>query len=572
MLISTISTTITHEVDLGNGTYADSITITNSGAILSTGTDGIGIYVSPSISNAVIVNDGTILGGAGGAGIYINGPNAAITNYGLIGGGYGLAVDGNLAYLNNHGTIIGDVGVGNNSGKTSISMLVTQTVEPGAGRYANPLTITSSGTIMPSASGATGLILDGATVDTAGFISGGAGSTIGESVVFSGTGNELIIEPGASFAGAISGFTLGDTIVIESFALNSMLTTYVPGIGLELTDTAGNQITLDLTGNYTTGSFIVVDPPDVTTVTFDMSCFAAGTRILTNDGDRPVESLLAGQFVATLRGPRKIKWIGWRRLNLTAHPIPAAVAPICIRRGALGQATPNRDLYLSPDHALYLNNVLISAKTLLNGVTIFQTNQREVTYYHVELDQHGILFAEGVACETYLDTGNRNAFENGGAVITLHPDFAQSMREQNSCATFAESGPAVEAARAAILTRANIRATYDPGWQIDYGPAGALIKSRSAIPGLITPDPRDHRRLGIKIASLKIGGRVITTNHPALVQGWHDPEPDGRWTNGSAAVPAALLGGAKLEALEIVATLPYPLPAKQTAGNVRTNF
>jgi hypothetical protein len=572
MLISTISTTITHEVDLGNGTYADSITITNTGAILSTGTDGIGIYVSPSINNAVIVNDGTILGGAGGAGIYTNGPNAAITNYGLIGGGYGLAVDGNLAYLNNHGTIIGDVGVGNNSGKTSISMLVTQTVEPGAGRYANPLTITSSGTIMPSASGATGLILDGAIVDTAGFISGGAGSTIGESVVFSGTGNELIIEPGAFFAGAISGFTLGDTIVIESFALNSMLTTYVPGIGLELTDTAGNQITLDLTGNYTTGSFIVVDPPDVTTVTFDMSCFAAGTRILTNDGDRPVESLLAGQFVATLRGPRKIKWIGWRRLNLTAHPIPAAVAPICIRRGALGQATPNRDLYLSPDHALYLNNVLIPAKTLLNGVTIFQTNQREVTYYHVELDQHGILFAEGVACETYLDTGNRNAFENGGAVITLHPDFAQAMREQNSCATFAESGPAVEAARAAILTRANIRATYDPGWQIDYGPAGALIKSRSAIPGLITPDPRDHRRLGIKIASLKIGGRVITTNHPVLVQGWHDPEPDGRWTNGSAAVPAALLGGAKLEALEIVATLPYPLPAKQTAGNVRTNF
>jgi len=571
MLISTISTTITHEVDLGNGTYADSITITNTGAVLSTGSDGIGIYVSPSISNAVIVNDGTILGGAGGAGIYINGPNAAITNYGLIGGGYGLAVDGSLTYLDNQGTIIGDVGAGNNSGQTSISMLVTQTVEPGTGRYANPLTITSSGTVMPSASGATGLILDGATVDTAGFVSGGAGSTIGDAVIFSGTGNELIIEPGASFAGAISGFTLGDTIVIESFALNSMLTTYVPGIGLELTDTAGNQITLDLTGNYTTGSFIVVDPPDVTTVTFDMSCFASGTRILTNDGDRPVESLLAGQFVETLRGPRKIKWIGRRRLNLTAHPIPAAVAPICILRGALGHNIPSRDLYLSPDHALYLNNVLVPAKTLLNGVTIFQTNQPDVTYYHVELEQHGILFAEGVPCETYLDTGNRNAFENAGAVITLHPDFAQSMREQNSCATFAESGPTVEAARAAILARANIATSYDPAWRIEYCPAGTLIKSRSAIPGLITPDPRDRRRLGIKIASLKIGGRNIATDHPALIQGWHDPEPDGRWTDGQAIVPAELLGGAKLDSLEIVATLPYPLPAEPTASNVRTN-
>jgi hypothetical protein len=571
MLISTINTTITHEVDLGNGVYADTIVITNTGAILSTGSGGIGIYVSPSVTNAVIVNNGTIIGGTGGAGIYLDGVNAVLTNTGLIAGGAGLAINGGDLDLNNSGEITGVIALSNGAA-ARISGLVTQTVDPGTGGYASLLTITNTGTILPATTGATGLILDGATVDTAGLIAGGsAGSngTIGDAVDFTGTGNELIIEPGASFAGAISGFTLGDTIVIESFALNSMLTTYVPGVGLELTDTAGNHLTLDLTGNFTTGSFIVIDPPATTTVTFDASCFAAGTRILTQQGYRPVESLAVGQYVNTLQGQQKIKWIGRRDLNLAAHPKPETVQPVCILRGALAAELPLRDLYLSPDHALFLNNFLIPAKTLLNGVTIFQTSQPSVRYYHIELDEHGVIFAEGAASETYLETGNRNAFENAGPVIILHPDFAQSLREQNSCAPFSEAGPAVEAARAAILARAGIATTDDPAWHIDYVPTGALIKSRFAVPGLTTPDPRDRRRLGIKISAFTIGGRSISTDHPALTDGWHDAELDGRWTDGCALIPKTFLSGGKIDSVKIIATLAYPLSASVRPERLR---
>jgi hypothetical protein len=455
MLISTISTTITHEVDLGNGTYADSITITNTGEIISNGTDGIGIYVSPSITNAVIVNDGTIIGGAGGAGIYINGPNAAITNYGLIGGGYGLVINSSLADLDNQGTIIGVVGVGNGGGQTTISMLVTQTVDPGAGRYGSPLTITSSGTIMPAASGAIGLILNGATVDTAGFVSGGAGST-GDAVVFSGTGNELVLEPGASFAGAISGFTLGDTIVIESFALNSMLTTYVPGIGLELTDTAGNHITLDLTGNFTTGSFIVVDPPGDTTIT--AVCYLSGTRIATPGGECPIETLRPGDTVVTkFGGYRQIKWIGRQSYARQFIGNNREQIPVRICRNALAPNLPKRDLFVSPGHSMLIGDVLVLAKSLINGITICQDEcPEQVDYFQLEFNSHDCIMAEGAWSESYADTPDwRNKFHNAAEFYALFPDHV-SPPEQRLCAARPLAGFALARALRPVVLHAAI--------------------------------------------------------------------------------------------------------------------
>ena len=38
-----------------------------------------------------------------------------------------------------------------------------------------------------------------------------------------------------------------------------------------------------------------------------------------------------------------------------------------------------------------------------------------MTYYHVELSTHDVILAEGLATESYLDTGNRAAFESAAA-------------------------------------------------------------------------------------------------------------------------------------------------------------
>jgi hypothetical protein len=80
--------------------------------------------------------------------------------------------------------------------------------------------------------------------------------------------------------------------------------------------------------------------------------------------------------------------------------------------GALGGKLPSRDLLLSPDHTVSVGGALIPIRHLINGSTIVQEPIDEVTYYHVELETHDVVVAEGLPCESYLDTGNRAAFND----------------------------------------------------------------------------------------------------------------------------------------------------------------
>lgn len=293
------------------------------------------------------------------------------------------------------------------------------------------------------------------------------------------------------------------------------------------------------------------------------ACYCEGTRILTADGRlAPVEDLRVGDALETFGGAAaEIIWLGRRSLDLRRHKRPDAVQPILITAGALGGGLPWRDLAVSPDHGMYLGGHLIPAKVLTNGFSVRQLSRRRVSYYHIELVRHAVIFAEGAGAESYLETGNRGAFENGGGAITLHPDFAQSFREAAGCAPFAEAGKLVEAVRRDILARANIAMTADACLLIRYENGNAIIESRSCVPGELTPDPRDRRRLGVKIAALEIAGEEIPVDHPRLREGWHGPEPDGRWTNGQAIIPKDLLRGSASISLRLAAALAYPCGA-----------
>ena len=77
-----------------------------------------------------------------------------------------------------------------------------------------------------------------------------------------------------------------------------------------------------------------------------------------------------------------------------------------------------------------------------------------VTYFHVELARHAVLLAEGLPAESYLDTGDRADFDNGGGVVKLHPDFASLRREAEACAPLVITGPVLDAVRDRLAARA----------------------------------------------------------------------------------------------------------------------
>lgn len=184
-------------------------------------------------------------------------------------------------------------------------------------------------------------------------------------------------------------------------------------------------------------------------------CFVAGTGILTTAGEVAVEDLAPGDRVITRGGEDvAVVWIGHRKLDILRHPRPDAVRPVIIEPDALAEGVPSRRLTLSPDHALYLDGVLVPAKALLNGTTIrADATATQVHYLHVELPVHDILFAEGAAAESFLDTGHRGVFDNSAAPLLLHPDTMQQRREGQGCAPLCLGGPVLEKIRERLARR-----------------------------------------------------------------------------------------------------------------------
>jgi plastocyanin len=192
---------------------------------------------------------------------------------------------------------------------------------------------------------------------------------------------------------------------------------------------AGGTVTTGMTLSVTDG--IAGSPTAdtvttvVTTATAIVACFRAGTHIATPRGEVAVEDLRVGDLVLTISGQTQpIAWIGRRTLDCRRHPAPERVNPIRVAPHAFGENRPKRALLLSPDHSVFVEDVLIPIKFLVNGATIVQLDVASVTYYHLELPRHDVVLAEGLPTESYLETGGRSAFENGGGVTQLHPDFA----------------------------------------------------------------------------------------------------------------------------------------------------
>jgi hypothetical protein len=260
------------------------------------------------------------------------------------------------------------------------------------------------------------LLLAGSVAD-AGMLEVGASAALelsgpvsGAAVSFAGGSAELVLDDSQAGFSGVANMVGSD--VVDLVGIGTSLVSYSAGT-IGVFDSLGSEVTsfavqaalgqpaVSIVSDGAGGSLI--------TLGGEMPCFARGTRLLSPSGYRPVEELRPGDPLITASGERRpVRWIGWRTLDLGPAPARNAL-PVLIMPGAVGPGRPHRVLRLSPLHCVYADGVLIPVTHLVNGATIIRERAAAATYFHVELDRHDILLAEGLECESYFCAGNRGA-------------------------------------------------------------------------------------------------------------------------------------------------------------------
>ena len=448
----------------------------------------------------------------------------------------------------------------------------------------------------------------------------------GNTFTFLGAAGELAFTPAnGGLKTTLTGLNVGSTLTHTNFVdflrdPGVTVTSGQIGSGTFGSVALSNGDILSLQGiTNASGTWFVNTAPDSsgtgTELFLSTVCYVRGTMIRTPAGDVPVETLRPGMQVTTMVDgeeiPQPVNWIGHRRISLTGHPQPETVAPIRIVRDAFADNMPHRDLVVSPDHAVFADGKLICARQLVNGTTIRQERDgRAVHYYHVELDQHAILLAEGLPAESYIDTGNKGFFANSGAPLVLHPDLTDETdyptREAGSCAPFVTDEASVQPVwqrlfdRAAAIGRPGLQRVTTTDANLRLVADGRTVKpvfsdsdrvifvlprdtrevqlvSRAQSPTEARPWLGDQRRLGVRVKRIVLRGadglREVPVDHPALSQGWWGIEQDGsmmsRWTDGEAALPLPAMRGHVVLEIHLAGSMTFVEDAVPEGGTER---
>jgi hypothetical protein len=472
----------------GDGVLAKQIAqITNQGEVLGgdsgtrfvTGGIGIAMDAGGSLNNSGFVEAGEDPLGFGGAGVYL-GAAATVTNSGTIVGGYGNSNQAGAGIDFKHsGTLTNTVygiirGGSGGSGGDGVDLgqggLIkdsgfiyggNSSAEPGAIgvnlENGGTLHVYQSGAVEggsggTSMQGGAGVYLDGGTLITAGTVTGGAagsGGSQGDSVDFGASASSMLVSSGAVFDGAIGGFHYGDSIDLTDESLSFIESHFNP-----LTDTvnAGADGTLQFAGDPTL--IFSSDGHGGTLVT--CACFRRGTRITAEHGERAVESLEIGDRVMTLSGElKRIRWIGKRHYTAETLAERPDMRPVLVRAGALDDFLPRRDLWVSPEHALYVKGALVPAVLLTNGVSILTDESvSSVSYYHLEFESHEVVFAEGAPAESFVDDDSRQMFDNAAEYVLRYPDAPRT--SASFCAPRVEDGEPLQTLRMQLAARTGL--------------------------------------------------------------------------------------------------------------------
>ena len=594
----------------GNGITGTNLVVTNSGTITGgagefeypqSGAGGVGI----SSDNLVLRNTGQISGGQPGGPNYdaasgsigVAGGNLTITNGGTISApsgatGYAIVFTGStnsLTFLNSSSGINGGIAVGSGA--------ILQFVQPTASSLAS--TISGAGSVNKMGAGA--LLLSGTstysggTVISEGTLELATPDVFTKSVVTSGAvGTGPIQFGGLSSRPAVlaldaaaqpaSGGTYGTTLAYFGTGDSLDLKGAVPTNAAPVV--SGNTLTV-ATGSGTE-AFTLLDGAAAYTEQSDGSggtlvravvCFTTGTLIRTERDEKAVEDLRVGDLVVTSSGDyRPIRWIGHRTLDCRAFDAPRSVWPVRIAADAFGRNRPARDLLVSPEHSLcvdVVNEVLIPACDLVNGSTVaYVEDAGEVTYWHVELDSHDIIWANGMPVESFLEMGENRSLLGLPIAVAAATDIALARSHADFCRPFHRAGPLVNIVRSQLALRAaslgwtpcrdaEIAATIAGGQELVVQSNGgyAFIAVPEA-PGTVrivsaTHEPAslgeaDERQLGLAVYNLELFAsdgtcRTLDLDRPAVAKYFHEGERRRnlayRWTRGELVLPEAFTAG-----------------------------
>ncbi|MGN8119934.1 Hint domain-containing protein [Labrys sp. 22185] len=367
------------------------------------------------------------------------------------------------------------------------------------------------------------------------------------------------------------------------------------------------------TGTYTPGDpgplTISGDGTSLTITDLAVVCFLAGSLIRTATGEVAIENIQVGDEVfVSIDGKdelRPVTWIGSGHvLSNPVYPMDMGGYPVRILKDAIAEGVPYQDLLVTAEHSFFFEGKLVPIRMLVNGRSIFYDRSFQTyTYYHVELAQHGIIHANGMLSESYLDTGNRKNFVAQHGVVPF-PGKAKDWSVDAAaplCVERAFVEPIFRAieARAALrndpvqsqpveLTReADLHLVTESGrvirqareadgmalFMIPSNVRSVRIVSRASRPAdTIGPYVDDRRFLGVLVGAVTLQDgnvrREIDTHLTTrTLRGWSVPEGSRRWTDGDAVLPLgerapnaiAMLG------LRIVAAGPYVVEADAAA-------
>ena len=338
---------------------------------------------------------------------------------------------------------------------------------------------------------------------------------------------------------------------------------------------------------------------------FDITkCFLLGTNILTSKGEKSVESLSVGDEVVAIcnngRINRKIVWIGKTDISVDQGKNRYDLYPVCIKAHAFGLNKPHRDLYLTPEHTVYIDGGLIPVRMLVNGRSIVIDKSRDkFQIYHVETEQHSILLSENLMTESYLNTDDKYLFDND--IVNFGLEFNEHAGhkswENDAAAPLTVSRGKVEpiwnrldrratqlgykpVIKRAITRNPDLCLITDKGKKIKpvhfkdniysfFIPDGTYVvamNSKTSLPSdVIGPFIDDRRTLGVLVSKISVISNRTLIMFPTDISelsGWHGIEPDrtDRWTMGLAQLPIEITRfgtGKKLIRIELADTASY---------------